>query len=152
MAYNQKTDESGLPKLIARSLLSSLVGIVISAALALILSAVLVKLKDPASYITPLAYAALFIGCLSCGFAVRKLGTLASLISGIGYVLCLWLASMLLKDVNSEPVGLISKLLAYTVCVAVTFLGAMLGKRRKNHVRDGKNSPTASLRRQLGRR
>lgn len=152
LSYTQKTDESGLPKLIARALIGSLAGLCVSALLALILSAILVNAKDPGSLITPLAYGVLLIGSLSCGIAVRRLPKLAAVVSGVGYVLCLWLTSLLVSAGDADSSGLALKLAGYSLCVVISFLGAVMGKRKGKRIKEGKNSPTAALRRQLGKR
>jgi len=150
LSIKQKTDESGLWELLKPSLLGSLAGIITSAAMALILPLVLVKLKDPDSLIAPLAIVSLYTGAFVCGAAVRRYGALSALISGGGFVLCMWLLS--LTQGNGEPLGFALKLLGYICCIAVSLLGAVVLKRKQSRVGEGKKSPTARLRKQLGKR
>ena len=144
LSGKQKTDESGLWELLKPSLIGTLSGILTSAAWALIMPLVLARLKDPDSFIAPAALAALYIGALVSGIAVRRHGAVSALISGGGFVLCLWLLSFTLS--GGESVGFIMKLLGYALCIAVSLLGAAVGKGRRSHIGEGKKSPTTRLR------
>ena len=151
MSKTRKTDESEIKELILPSLLGTVVGVLTSAALALILPLVLSRLKDPAGFIAPLALVSLYIGALTSGVAVRRHGAVSALISGGGFVLCLWLLSFAAKT-DGDSTGLAMKLLGYALCIAVSLLGATVGKSSKSRSGEGKKSPTARLRKQLGRR
>ncbi len=150
LSIKQKTDESGFWHMTLPALIGTLSGLITSAALALVLPLILVRLKDPDSFITPLAAVSLFAGAFVCGIAVRRHGALSALISGGGFVLCLWLAS--LTQSSSEPMGIAVKLLGYALCIVASVIGATIGKRRKSYVGEGKRSPTAKLRKQLVKR
>jgi len=146
-----KPDNSDIPTIILRSLKGTLTGICITAVLALILPAVILRFDDPDSITAPLAYVTLALGALSCGIAVRKHGAVPSLISGVGFVICLWLVSAA-SGTDGGGIGLLWKLIGYACCIGISVLGGTVGKGKKRHPGEGKKSPAALLRRQLDRR
>lgn len=148
----QKKDESAFFRLLLNAAVAMLIGIAVCFALMLILSAVALGFDDPNGYIAPFATVALFMGALACGIASRRSGTVASLMSGGFYVLVLWLVSLSFRVGGGESVGILVTLLGYGGCIAVSFVGGNVGKRSAGFGAMGKKSPTAQLRRRIGRR
>ena len=133
-----------------------LFGIGGAALLALVMTAVALMTKDPDKLVGILAYAALLIGAFVCGVTALRSdenhSIAAPLIGGAGYVLVLWLVSLFFRGDTVTPVPPIWMAVGYAVCVLISLVGGLIARPRRMRVGEGKNSPAAQIRRQLGRR
>ncbi len=132
----------------------SLFGVASAVILAFLLTAVAIMTEDPDKLVGVFAYAALASGAIVCGISTPRdvmNPVLASALSGGGYSLVLWLASMAFRgDGVSEHSPLISILL-YLGCVLVSMAARLIFTPRGKKVRVGNKSPAAMVRKQLGR-
>lgn len=153
----KSNDESyTLGGLLLAALRGVLFGIGGAALLALIMTAAALMTKDPDKLIGILAYAALLAGALICGITALRAdenhSIAASLIGGAGYVLILWLISLFFRGDTVSPVPSVWMAVGYAVCVLTALVGGLLARPRRMRVGEGKNSPAAQIRRQLGHR
>ncbi|MCI8387646.1 MAG: TIGR04086 family membrane protein [Clostridiales bacterium] len=158
MANNLTRDEpDGLQSLLGAALRGLIAGIIVILILALILSAAALSMDDPASMLEIFAIAALFIGAVVCGFVSAKsypdAAFIAGLLGGAFYVLFIWVISLFFRgdsgDVSRELVSPLWMALGYIGCIALSMLGGLLGRKRKQRIGDGNKSPAALARRQL---
>ncbi len=152
----QKDEAAGVKELLTASLRGTLASAALALLLTLVLTAVALMTKNPDSLIHVFAYAVLAITSLIGGITASKadsgqrLG--ASLIGGYGYVLVMWLLSLFFR---SDTAGSVSPLLTVSVyigCIALSLVGGIIAKPKQTRIKEGKNSVTARLRRQLGKR
>ena len=154
MANIDHRDESrDIGALLAASLKGMLFGIAAALLLSLALTAAALAFADPNSVIGAFAYTALGIGAMICGLAAVRAdlshSLTAALIGGGGYVLVLWLVSLIMRN-GGETVPLLWTLIAYAACVIASLIGGLLSRGRRVHIGEGKKSPAALVRRRLG--
>ncbi len=133
----------------------TLFGVIAAFLSALVFTFVALMNEDPDKLTSGLAYAALLIGALTSGITSAKAGMnpiLASALSGGGYSLIVWLASIPFR-VDGEPgISPIVSLLIYLGCVALSAVCGLVFRRRPAKLTSIKKSPAAMVRKQLGRR
>lgn len=156
MANTDHRDEShDIGALLLSGLKGTLIGVASVVVLALILTAAALAFPDPDSVVGAFAYAALGIGALACGIAAVRADAARSIvgavIGGVGYVLILWLVSLFMRD-GAETMPPALTAVAYAVCVIASMLGGLIARGRRIRIGEGKNSPTALMRKQLGAR
>lgn len=150
-------DESAeLKGMFLASLRGTLVAVGLTVLLAIIMTAVALMTKDPDSIIGIFAYAALVIASLLGGITSIKADTEqrlgASLLSGVGYVLIIWLLSLFFRADTLEPVSPLWAIIGYIGCIALSLVGGVIVRPKQTRIKEGKNNVTAKLRRQLGKR
>lgn len=156
MVKRDYRDEScGIGELLLASLKGTLLGIAVLIGLSLIMTAVSLGLGDPMSALNVLAYAALGIGAFACGMASFKWDSqqslLTSVIGGAMYVLILWLISLFIPR-TGESMPAVWTAVAYAACVIVSLIGGLMAKPRRERFGEGRKSPAAVMRKQLGKR
>lgn len=154
MVNTGKKDEPAEAAGMVRAVLKGiLTGIGITAVLTLLLSAVITPAKDPDRLIGWMAVGALLSGAFACGLAGTRAdrghSPLTGLVSGLLYVLLLWLLSLPFRE---EAGAVLTTILRYAGCAAAALAGGFAGRGARRSVGGGKNSPTAAIRRQLRRK
>ncbi|MBQ8250187.1 MAG: TIGR04086 family membrane protein [Clostridia bacterium] len=151
-----KDEAAGLRELLFASLRGILIAVAATLLLSLILTAVALMTKDPKGLIGIFAYAVLIIASLLGGVTASKTDTEqrlgASLVSGGGYVLVMWLFSLFLRSDTSESASPLWTVIVYIGCIALSLVGSVVARPKRTRIKEGKNSVTARLRRQLGKR
>ena len=133
----------------------SLIGVASAFLSALVFTLVALMNEDPEKLAYGLAYAALAIGALMAGVASEKEGinpALASFLSGVGYVLIIWLASIPFRADGDPGISPVVSLLVYLGCAAVSAVFGLLFRRRPATLASMRRSPAAAVRKQLGNR
>lgn len=155
MARVKQKDEQELALLPGAALRGLIAGIIASASLWLILTAVSLSMEDPLRLLTAFSLAALFVGALTAGIAAgcrdRGNAPFAGFIAGTLYVLLLWLISLFFR--GGAGTGSASPLftaIGYGVCIVLALAGGIVS-RPKPMSRSGKN-PAASARRRASSR
>ncbi len=154
---NPKTrdDSPSLGGMFFAPLKGMLIGIGITALLCLVFTAVALMGKDPDRLIGFFAYAALFVGSMTCGILAVKSDTQQRLFSGIigvvGYVLVIWLLSLFFRDDAAEVLPPVWMAAGYLGCILTAFIGALIAKPKRTHIKDG-SSTAAQMRRRLNKR
>ncbi len=132
-----------------------LIGIGITALLSLVFTVVALMTKDPDSLIGLFAYAALFVGSMTCGILSVKSDSeqrlFSGLIGGIGYVLVIWLLSLFFRADTAEAMSPVWMTVGYLGCILTAFIGALIAKPKRTNIKDG-NNMAAQMRRQLTKR
>lgn len=149
---NEKNKEKGA---VFGILKGSLFGVLSAFLSALIFTLVALMNEDPEKLAQGLAYASLAIGALVAGVASEKeVGNpaLASFLSGVGYVLVVWLASIPFRVGGELGISPVASLLIYLGCAAVSALFGFLFRRRPAKLASMRRSPAAAVRKQLGNR
>ena len=153
MSNNIKRDEPDIAGgLLWAACKGLIVGIIVVGILTLIMSAVALNADDPSGLIGILAAVTLCVGAVSDGFAASKFCPENAVVSGIAggaaYVMLMWLISLFLRgESGNYPLWMTAA--GYAVCLLLSFVGALIGKPKKQRVGEGKNSPVALARRQL---
>ncbi len=154
--FNSKTGDSkssgGLPLGIVKG---TLFGVLSAAVLAFIFTFAALMTEDPDKLLGGLAYTALFIGALVSGIVSPKSDvnpTFSSAMSGGGYALVVWLASMPYRAGGEPGISPVISLLLYLGCIAVSAVGGLIFRRRSPKLASLRKSPAAAVRKQLGRR
>lgn len=150
-----KGDTKGNGNLPLGILKGSGIGVGVAVILALVFTAVALMTEDPDKLIGILAYAALFIGALAAGIAAPRQGiarALSSALSGAGYALIIWLASIFFRGSGEATLPFYVALILYIACVGVSTLGGLIFGGTCRRSVSGKKNPAALIRKQLGHR
>lgn len=156
MATKNCRDESfTIGTLLFASLKGALLGIAVLLGMSIIMTAVSLGFADPMSAVNVLSYMALGIGALVCGIAALKWDAeqslLASVIGGAMYVLILWIVSLFVPR-GEVSMPAVWTAVAYAACVIVSLVGGLVARPRRERFGEGRKSPTAVMRKQLGKR
>ena len=151
-----KDESAELKGMFFASLRGALIAVALTVLLAIIMTAVALMTKDPDNIIGIFAYATLVISSLLGGITSIKADTEqrlgASLLSGVGYVLVIWLLSLFFRADTLEPVSPLWATVGYIGCIALSLVGGIIARPKQTRIKDGKNNVTARLRRQLSKR
>ena len=156
MSNNIKRDEPELAGGLFLSALKGLVvGIVIVALLALILSAIALRADNPSGLVSIFAIITLCVGAVSVGFAAARWCPANALLSGIvggaAYIMLIWLLSLFLRgEEGGYPLWFTAA--GYVGSLVCSLVGAQVAKPKRQSAGEGRNSPAAKARRQLQRR
>lgn len=132
-----------------------LLGVLTAAVSAFVFTFVALMNEDPDKLVTPLAYVALAVGTLTAGIAVPKRDMspiVAAALSGGGYALVMWLASLPYRAGGEPGISPIISLLLYLGCVVLSVIGGLVFRKRTTKVTSLRKSPAAAVRKQLGHR
>ena len=111
--------------------------ILVSVLLLLLMAYILSKTEDPVALMRPLAYAALGLACLFCGYMSVRLcgkgGVLPAILSGGIYLLLILGTGFLFPSVEGTW---LTRLLAFALGVFISVLGGYIaGRRHRTHRR-----------------
>lgn len=154
MTNDIRRDESaGIVSMLLAALKGMLVGAAAIIILSLISSAVALLFADPNAAVGVLAYVALGIGAISSGFGAvmsdEERSLFSAVLSGAMIVLVMWFVSLFMRG-EGGGVPWVWTALVYAACVLLSLLGGFIGRGRRVRVGEGKNSPTALMRKRLG--
>lgn len=121
-------------------LLCSAIGVGISAIMALLLgfimTSVIYKTADPASYIVPAAFSALYISALGGGFFASKLNggsaLLCGLLTGAMLLAIAFIISLSINNELSSGYGIIENISLRAALIVCTVIGAFIGTTKQN--------------------
>lgn len=156
MSNNIKRDEPELAGGLFLSALKGLVvGIVIVALLALILSAIALRAENPSGLVSIFAIITLCVGAVSVGFAAARWcpanAVLSGIVGGAAYIVLIWLISLFLRgEEGGYPLWFTAA--GYAGSLLCSLVGAQVAKPKRQSAGEGRNSPAAKARRQLQRR
>ena len=143
-AHEVERIKSYFPKKLFPSVgMGVLTSIISMMALSVLMALIIYRTADPASYVTPAAYTALYISALIAGLASSKLNKRSALLCGLltgGLLLAIcFIMGLILSGAHSSDYSVVEDLLLKCAVLVCSVIGAFIGstqKTRKNKKRN----------------
>lgn len=130
------------------SLMGALVAVLTAVLLAFVLAAILYKTADPARYVTPTAFSALYVSALLGGFTATRLNKGSALLCGLAVGVLLvalaFVASLPVGNKLSSDYGITLSVALRAAVIGCALMGAFIGaaksfdtknKKKKQHIK-----------------